>query len=431
MFEEEFKKIISERNKPFVPWESNVPVSWKVFDETELDYMTQAVTDCHWTEWRWNDRFEKELSEFLWVKFCATTNSWSSANLLALTALTAKELWDRQLLPWDEVITVAAWFPTTINPIIQNWLVPVFVDVDLWTYEVNIDELKQALSPKTKAIMLAHTLWNAFNLWEITKVCKENNLWLIEDTCDALWTKYSWQYIWTFGDIWTLSFYPAHHITMWEWWALITNNPLLLKIIKQFRDWWRDCRCRTWHDNSCWMRFKWQLWDLPEGFDHKYIYSKVGYNLKVTDIQAALWCAQLQKLPWFIQKRKDNFNYLTKRFVEEWLDRFFIMPKATENSDPSWFGYCLSLKEDTWINREELMQYLNNKKIGTRLLFSGNYVRQPAFLDYVKNYRIVWELKNADYIVRNTFWLWIFPWLTEEMLDYIVLCIKDFVNERE
>jgi len=428
---EELKEFVNSKKKDFIPWESSVPVSWKVFDENELSNMMEAVMDCHWTEWRWNEKFEKWLSEFLWVKFVATTNSWSSANLLALSTLTSKELWERQLKPWDEVITVAAWFPTTITPIIQNRLIPVFVDVDLWTYEVNIGALKKAISPKTKCIMLAHTLWNAFNLWEITKLCKEHNLWLIEDTCDALGTKYDGQYIWTFGDIGTLSFYPAHHITTGEWWALITNNPLLYKLIKQFRDRWRDCRCKTGQDNSCWMRFKWQLWDLPEWFDHKYIYSKIGYNLKITDMQAAIGVAQLEKLPKFIQKRKDNFDYLKSKFIENWLDQYFILPEATENSEPSWFWFCLSLKEDSWINREELLQYLNNCRIWTRLLFAWNYTRQPAFLDYVEDYKIVWKLKNTDYIVSNTFRLWTYPWLTNEMLDFVVLKIKEFVNGRK
>ena len=428
---DELKSFIDSKKKDFISWESPVPVSWKVFDENELNNMIEAAMDCHWTEWRWNQKFEKWLCDFLWVKFVATTNSWSSANLLALSTLTSKELWDRQLLPWDEVITVAAWFPTTITPIIQNRLIPVFVDVDLWTYEVNIEELKKAISPKTKCIMLAHTLWNAFNLWEITKICKEHNLWLIEDTCDALWTKYNWQYIWTFGDIWTLSFYPAHHITTWEWGALITNNPLLYKLIKQFRDWWRDCWCGTGQDNSCWMRFKRKLWDLPEWFDHKYIYSKIGYNLKITDMQAAIWVAQLEKLPGFIQKRKDNFNYLKNKFIENWLDEYFILPEATEHSEPSWFGFCLSLKGWVNVNREELMKYLNDNKIWTRLLFAWNFTKQPAFLDYVKDYRIVWDLRNADYIVNNTFWLWTFPGLTNEMLDYIILKVKEFVNERK
>ena len=432
MLNEEIKNLIKEKvfllKKAFVPWTSLVPVSGKVFDETELEYMIEAVLDCHRTEGRWNDMFEKKLAAFLWIKYVMTTNSWSSANLLAITSLMAKELWERQLHAGDEVITVAAWFPTTINPIIQNGLIPVFVDVDLATYEVNIDELKKAISPKTKAIMIAHTLGNAFNIDEIQKLCKEHNLRLIEDTCDALWTTYDGKFTGTFGDIGTLSFYPAHHITMGEWGALITNNPLLVKIIKSYRDWGRDCRCGTGMDNTCNNRFKWKIGDLPEWFDHKYIYSRIGYNLKISDTQAALWLAQLGKLEWFIQARKNNFAYLKKRLLEEWLDKYFILPQATEKSDPSWFGFLLSLKEDTKFTREEIMEYLNSHKIWTRLLFSWNFTKQPAFLDYVKNYRIVGDLKNTDYIMNHTFWLWVYPGLTEQHLDYVILHIKNFID---
>ncbi len=424
------REKIKTQNKVFIPWISSVPVSWKIFDEKELEYMIESVLDCHWTEWRWNEIFEKKLWEFLWIKNVITTNSWSSANLLAFVALTAKELWDRQIKSWDEVITVAAWFPTTINPIIQNWCIPVFVDVDLETYEVNIEELKKALSPKTKAIMLAHTLWNMFNVWEVKKICEENNLWLIEDTCDALWAKYDWKFAWTFWDISTLSFYPAHHITMWEGWALLTNNSLLAKIIRSYRDWWRDCSCRTWEDNKCNNRYNWQLWELPKWFDHKYTYSRIGYNLKVTDMQAALWVAQLEKLEWFISKRRENFDYLKSKFIENWLDKYFILPKETPNSEASWFGFVLSLKEDSGFSRENLLQFLNENKIWTRLLFAWNYLKQPAFLDYVENYRVIWDLKNTDYIMNNTFWIWVFPGLNKEKLDYVILKIKEFVNEK-
>jgi len=424
------REKIKTLNKVFIPWVSAVQVSWKIFDEKELEYMIESVLDCHWTEWRWNQMFEDKLALFLWAKNVITTNSWSSANLLAFTALTAIELKERQIKQWDEVITVAAWFPTTINPIIQNWCIPVFVDVDLETYEVNVEELKKALSPKTKAIMLAHTLWNTFNIEEVTKLCKENNLWLIEDNCDSLWAKYNWQYTWTFWDIATLSFYPAHHITMWEWWALITNNSLLAKIIRSYRDWWRDCWCKTWEDNSCNNRFNWQLWELPKWFDHKYTYSRIGYNLKVTDMQASLWLAQLEKLEWFIKKRRENFAYLMTNFIINWLDKYFILPKETPNSDASWFGFVISLKE--WLNfsREELLKYLNINKIWTRLLFAWNYLKQPAFLNYVKDYRVIWDLKNTDYIMNNTFWIWVFPGLDTEKLDYVILKIKEFVNEK-
>ena len=422
------KTFIANKKHDFLPWTSPVPVSWKVFDEKELEYMMESVMDCHWTEWRWNDRFEQELADFLWAKFIVTTNSGSSANLLALTALTAKELWDRQLKPGDEVITVTSGFPTTINPIVQNWLIPVFVDIELWTYEVSIEEIKKAIFPKTKAIMIAHTLWNAFDLWSITELCKQYNLWLVEDNCDALWTMYDGRYTWTFGDIGTLSFYPAHHITMGEWWALITNNPLLAKIIRSFRDRWRDCRCKTGHDDTCKIRFKRKLGNLPEWFDHKYIYSRIWYNLKVTDMQAALWVAQLEKLSWFIQKRKDNFRYLYDKFIECWLDQYFIMPKATENAEPSWFGFLLSVKDDSWMNREELMQFLNNNKIWTRLLFAWNYLRQPAFIDYIKEYRVIGKLPNSDFVMKNTFRLGVYPWLTYDHLDFVVLKIKEFID---
>lgn len=420
---------IEQTKKTFVPGESLVPVSGKVFDETELEYMMESVLDCHWTEGRWNQLFEEKLAAFLGMKHVMTTNSGSSANLLAFTALTAKELKERRLLPGDEVITVAAGFPTTINPIIMNGCIPVFVDIDIGTYEANIDQIREAISPKTKAIMMAHTLGNVFDLAEVRKICDEHHLWLIEDTCDALGAKYDGKFAGTFGDIATLSFYPAHHMTMGEGWALITNNNILAKVIKSYRDWGRDCWCGTGQDNSCNNRFGWQLWELPKGFDHKYIYSRLGYNLKITDMQASLWVAQLEKLEGFIRKRNQNWNYLTKRLKEEWLDRYFILPEATKRSQPSWFWYVLSIRPETGMNREELMKFLNDKKIGTRLLFAGNYLRQPAFIDYVKDYRVIGDLKNADFVMNSTFWLGVYPGLGEEQYDYIVESIKNFINE--
>ncbi len=420
------KLRIEQTKKPFVPWESPVPVSGKVFDEKELECMIESVMDCHWTEGRWNKEFEDTLSQFIGMKHVMTTNSWSSANLLAFTALTAKELKERRVLPGDEVITVAAGFPTTINPIIMNGGVPVFVDIDIGTYEANIDEIRKAISPKTKAIMLAHTLGNVFNIGEIRKICDEHHLWLIEDTCDALGAKYDGKFAGTFGDIATLSFYPAHHMTMGEWGALLTNNNMLAKVIKSYRDWGRDCWCGTGQDNSCNNRFGWQLGELPKGFDHKYVYSRLGYNLKITDMQAALGVAQLGKLEWFIAKRNTNWAYLTKRLMEEGLDTYFILPKATDNSEPSWFGYVLSIRPKSGINREELMQYLNNKKIGTRLLFSGNYLRQPAFIDYVDNYRVIGDLPNTDFVMNQTFWLGVYPGLGEEQYEYITSIIRSF-----
>lgn len=420
------KLRIEQTKKPFIPWESAVPVSGKVFDETELEYMIESVLDCHWTEGRWNKLFEEKLAAFLGMKHVMTTNSGSSANLLAFTALTAKELKERRLLPGDEVITVAAWFPTTINPIIMNGCVPVFVDIDIGTYEANIDQIREAISPKTKAIMMAHTLGNVFDIAEVRKICDEHRLWLIEDTCDALGAKYDGKFAGTFGDIATLSFYPAHHMTMGEGGALLTNNNILAKVIKSYRDWGRDCWCATGQDDTCNNRFGWQLGELPKGFDHKYIYSRLGYNLKITDMQASLGVAQLEKLEGFIAKRNSNWNYLSKRLLEEWFDKYFILPEATKNSEPSWFGYVLSIRPETGINREELMKFLNKKKIGTRLLFAGNYLRQPAFIDYVTDYRVIGDLKNADFVMNHTFWLGVYPWLGEEQYEYVIDSIKSF-----
>ena len=384
--------------------------------------------DCHWTEGRWNKLFEEKLGAFLGVKHVMTTNSGSSANLLAFTALTAKELKDRRLMPGDEVITVAAGFPTTINPIIMNGCVPVFVDIDIGTYEANIEEIRQAISPKTKAIMMAHTLGNVFNLAEVRKICDEHKLWLIEDTCDALGAKYDGKFAGTFGDIATLSFYPAHHMTMGEGGALLTNNNILAKVIKSYRDWGRDCWCGTGQDNSCNNRFGWQLGDLPKGFDHKYIYSRLGYNLKITDMQASLGVAQLEKLEGFIEKRNANWKYLSMKLLEAGLEKYFILPQVTVKSEPSWFGYVISIRPDSGINREELMKYLNEKKIGTRLLFAGNYLRQPAFIDYVENYRVIGDLKNSDFVMNSTFWLGVYPGLGEEHYDYVVSELVAFVH---
>jgi CDP-6-deoxy-D-xylo-4-hexulose-3-dehydrase len=424
------KLRIEQTKKPFIPGESAVPVSGKVFDETELEYMIESVLDCHWTEWRWNKVFEEKLAAFIGIKHVMTTNSGSSANLLAFTALTAKELKERRLIPGDEVITVAAGFPTTINPIIMNGCIPVFVDIDIGTYEANIDQIRQAISPKTKAIMMAHTLGNVFDIGAIRAICDEHNLWLIEDTCDALGAKYDGKFAGTFWDISTLSFYPAHHMTMGEGGALLTNSNLLAKIIKSYRDWGRDCWCGTGQDNSCNNRYGWQVGELPKGFDHKYTYSRLGYNLKITDMQAALGVAQLEKLEGFIAKRNTNWAYLIKRFQEEWLEKYFILPEVTKNSEPSWFGFVLSIRPETAINREELMKYLNDKKIGTRLLFAGNYLRQPAFIDYVTEYRVIGDLKNADFVMNYTFWLGVFPGLGEEQYDYVVEMIKNFLKSK-
>lgn len=426
----EVSRVYAEKfgTKTFEPDLSSVPVSGKVFDEQEFIMMTKAVMDGWWTEGRYAQEFESGMAKFLGLNFCSAVNSGSSANLLAVTALTSSRLpEDRRLKSGDEVITVAAGFPTTINPIIQNGLVPVFVDVELGTYNPNLESIKKAVTNKTKAIIIAHVLGNPYEVKEIADFCKENNLWLIEDNCDALGSKYDGQFTGTFGDICTLSFYPAHHITMAEGGAVLTNNAALHKIVRSFRDWGRDCVCPTGHDNVCGNRFNKQLGNLPFGYDHKYTYSEIGYNLKITDIQAALGVAQLDKLPAFIEKRQVNFCYLYEQFKQ--FDKYFILPEWHESAEPSWFGFVLTVRDDAGFKRDDLLQHLNEKKIGTRLLFGGNITKQPYFVNYQIQHRIEGELKNTDIIMNNTFWLGVYPGLTKEMLSYMVLSINNFINE--
>jgi len=414
---EEYKNRFTQ--KKFVPGESAVPVSGKVFDEQELVNMVEAVMDGWWTEGKYTAAFEKGLADFLGLNFCTVVNSGSSANLLALSALTSFRLpAEKRLKKGDEVITVAAGFPTTINPIIQNGLIPVFVDVALGNYNAPLKDIERAISPKTKAVFIAHTLGNPFEVAELRQLCDRHNLWLIEDNCDALGSKYDGKLTGTFGHIATCSFYPAHHITMAEGGAVLTDDPMLNKIVRSLRDWGRDCVCPTGVDNFCKNRFGWKLGDLPQGYDHKYIYSEIGYNLKATDIQAALGLAQLEKLPRFIQARKDNFAYLYEAFKK--LDKHFILPSWSEKADPSWFGFLLTIKPGAGFKREELMRYLNEKKIGTRLLFGGNITKQPYFKNYSIEYRVSGDLINTDIIMNNTFWIGVYPGLTEEMLDYII-----------
>ncbi len=416
--------------KEFIAGESAVPVSGKIFDEQEIVKMTEAVLDGWWTEGRFAKEFEEKLANFLGLKFCVTVNSGSSANLLAITALTSFRLPEaKRLKKGDEVITVATSFPTTINPIIQNGLVPVLVDVELGTYNVKLENIKKTISDKTKAVFIAHTLGNPFEVEELKKFCEEQGLWLIEDNCDALGSKYNNQLTGSFGHISTCSFYPAHHITMGEGGAVLTSDPVLNKIIRSLRDWGRDCVCPTGHDNACSNRFGWQLGDLPLGYDHKYIYSEIGYNLKITDMQAALGLAQLEKLPEFIARRKDNFSYLHQAFQK--FSDYFILPAWSEKADPSWFGFLLNLKPAVNFSREDLLKYLNSKKIGTRLLFAGNITKQPYFKDYNINYRISGDLKNADEIMNNTFWLGVYPGLTKDMLDYVIKSFAEFLNKYE
>jgi CDP-6-deoxy-D-xylo-4-hexulose-3-dehydrase len=418
-------KLDNLENIPeFVPGETYIPASGKLIDKHDYLHMLEAVLDGWLTTGRFNEAFEKKLARYLGVRNLLTTNSGSSANLLAFTALTSPLLKERAIKKGDEVITVAAGFPTTVNPIIQNNAIPVFVDVDLKTHNAIPEQIKAAITDKTKAIMMAHSLGNPFNLHEVLKICKENNLWLIEDNCDALGSRFNNQLTGTFGDIGTLSFYPAHHITMGEGGAVYANNNLLKKILESFRDWGRDCFCKPGVDNTCGKRFNWTLGDLPEGYDHKYTYSHIGYNLKITDIQAACGLSQLDKLDFFIQKRKENFHFLYNRLQK--FEKFITLPEATLRSDPSWFGFLISLKENCPFSRKDLVEYLENHKIGTRLLFAGNLTRQPYFKDV--SFRISNELINTDYIMNNSFWIGLHPSLTEEMLSYSCEIIEKFLE---
>ena len=408
------------KEKIFKPGRSVVPPSGKVMGATELKYMVDASLDGWLTTGRFNRKFEKDLSEFIGIKHLITVNSGSSANLVAFATLTSPKLGDRAIKKGDEVIGVAAGFPTTVNPIVQFGAIPVFVDVDLKTHNVNADLIEAAISPKTKAIMLAHTLGNPYNLEKVKTLCDKYNLWLVEDCCDALGAKYNDQHVGTFGDIATCSFYPAHHITMGEGGAVFTNNSELITIAESFRDWGRDCYCDPGCDNTCEKRFEQQLGSLPKGYDHKYTYSHLGYNLKISDMQAACGLAQLKRLPEFIKKRNENFVYLKRKLGG--LTEFIDLPEATLNSIPSWFGFPITLKEN--IDRVKFTQYLDSHKIGTRLLFAGNLTKQPYFKDI--EYRIVGDLTNTDITMNQTLWLGIYPGLGKEHLDYIAKTMAIF-----
>jgi CDP-6-deoxy-D-xylo-4-hexulose-3-dehydrase len=411
--------------KKFKPGRSVVPPSGKVIGVTELQYMVDASLDGWLTAGRFNRKFEKKLSEFIGIKHLITVNSGSSANLVAFATLTSPKLGDRAIKKGDEVIGVAAGFPTTVNPIVQFGAIPVFVDVNLQTHNINVDLIEAAISTKTKAIMLAHTLGNPYNLGKVKELCNKYNLWLVEDCCDALGAKYNDQHVGTFGDIATCSFYPAHHITMGEGGAVFTNNSELITIAESFRDWGRDCYCDPGCDNTCEKRFEQQLGDLPKGYDHKYTYSHLGYNLKISDMQAACGLAQLERLPEFIQKRNKNFVYLKNKLSK--LTEFIDLPQATENSTPSWFGFPITLKEN--IDRVEFIKYLDKKKIGTRLLFAGNLVKQPYFNDV--KYRIFGKLTNTDITMNKTLWLGIYPEISQEMLEYVATEIEFFFGENK
>jgi len=417
----DYSEIYSKKQK-FIPGVTSVPVSGKVIGALEFKNMIEASLDGWLTAGRFNELFERKLSNFLGIKCLLTVNSGSSANLIAFSSLTSSKLKDEAIKKGDEIISVAAGFPTTVNPIIQYGAIPVFVDVKIPTYNIDENLVEAAITKKTKAIMLAHTLGNPFNLKKIKEICDKFNLWLIEDSCDALGSKFNNQNVGTFGDLATLSFYPAHHITMGEGGAIFTNSKQLERIAESFRDWGRDCYCEPGKDNTCKKRFEWQLGNLPFGYDHKYTYSHLGYNMKITDMQAACGLAQLERLNDFINKRKENFNFLYKNLKK--LEEFLILPESEKNSDPSWFGFPLSLRKNSQFNRNDLIKYLNRHNVGTRLLFSGNLTKQPYMKD--ANFKVHGELKNTDFIMENTFWIGLYPGLSEDQLAYSSSIVKEY-----
>lgn len=408
--------------KPFVGGETVIPPSGKVIGARELQLMVEASLDGWLTTGRFNAEFEKKLAEFLGVKYLITVNSGSSANLVAFSTLTSPKLGDRAIKKGDEVIGVAAGFPTTVNPIVQFGAIPVFVDVDMATHNIDPELIEAAITPKTKAIMLAHTLGNPFNLGKVKALCEKYNLWLVEDCCDALGATYDGKLVGTFGDIATLSFYPAHHITMGEGGAVFTNSAELKLIAESFRDWGRDCYCAPGCDDTCGNRFGQKFGSLPQGYDHKYVYAHLGYNLKITDMQAACGLAQLDRAPEFIETRKRNFKLLKERLSS--LSDFLEIAEPTPNSDPSWFGFPVTLKESAGVNRVDLLKFLDQNKIGTRLLFAGNLTRQPYFHNV--EYRVVGELTNTDRTMNQTFWLGVQPSLGQEHFDYVGEKLEEF-----
>jgi len=419
-------QYVAETSGPqeFTPRVTPVPVSGKVIDGRDVSAVVDSVLDAWFTTGRFAEIFERNLASFVGVRCASLVNSGSSANLVALSALTSPKLGERRLRPGDEVITVAAGFPTTVNPILQNRLVPVFLDVTIPTYEIDVAQLESARSERTKAVSLAHTLGNTFDLDAVCAFTRKYNLWLIEDCCDALGSTYKGRKVGTFGDLATLSFYPAHHITTGEGGAVLTDKPSLQTLVESFRDWGRDCWCEPGRDNTCGKRFDWQLGDLPYGYDHKYTYSHIGYNLKATDMQAALGASQLTKIRSFIEHRKANFTYLKRALAE--LEEFLWLPEATLHSDPSWFGFPIGIRKDAPFTRADLIRHLQANKIGTRLLFGGNLVRQPAYSE--AEHRVFGDLRNADFVMSNVFWVGVFPGLTPAMLDFVAATIIGFVQ---
>lgn len=421
-----------KNNKVFSPGD-RIPYAGRVFDSREMAALVDASLDFWLTTGRYAERFEKEFAQFLGVKHCSLTNSGSSANLLALMSLTSSKLGEKRIKKGDEVITVAAGFTTTVAPIIQNGIVPVFVDVTLPTYNIDSTQLESAFSKKTKAVMIAHTLGNPFDLAAVKDFCDRHDLWLIEDNCDALGSRYlydgEWKYTGTLGHLGTSSFYPPHHMTMGEGGAVYTNDHQLKRLVESFRDWGRDCWCASGHDNTCTQRFTQQFGELPRGYDHKYVYSHFGYNLKVTDMQAAIGCAQLEKLPEFIESRKRNWNLL-RDGLQDLTDRF-VLPEPTKNSDPSWFGFLLTVREDAGFSRDQIVSHLERNGIQTRMLFAGNLIKHPCFDEMrstKEGYRVVGRLTNTDAIMNHSFWLGVYPGMTDDMIGFVIETIKDIVN---
>ena len=410
-------------NNTFEPGKQRVNYAGRVFDENELTNLVDSSLDFWLTEGRYSEEFAEKIADYLDVENVILTNSGSSANLLAFSALTSKKLGDRRLKAGDEVIAVAAGFPATVTPIIQYGLIPVFVDVEIPTYNIDVEMMRKAITDKTKAIFLAHTLGNPFNIDAVMEIAKENNLWVIEDNCDAFGSKYKGKYTGTFGHISTISFYPAHHITTGEGGAIITDDDNLARIIKSFRDWGRDCYCAGGENNTCGKRFSQQFGSLPFGYDHKYVYSEIGYNLKMTDMQAAIGAAQMDKLDSFCNARKKKFERYNSVFGK--YSEYFILPEATEHSDPAWFSFIVTVKENAPFKRDDITRYFNTNLIETRNLFAGNLVRQPAFID--KNYRIADHLNNTDFIMNNTFFLGTYPGNTQEKMDYIEFILDKFM----